>query len=128
MDMKYNGRRSFAQKTIEIQAIQEIDQFTDLTFPVVGSKFLDSFLGYPYVSIVEHPGVVLIVRDKDWQEVVIEMIKAILGIWPLVLMNILVMLVAGFIVWLLVSYISEEHSYKVCYKLSINNHHTLIGL
>jgi len=74
-------------------------------------------LHFPYVSVVEHPGVVLIVRDRVWQEVVIDMIKAILNIWPLVLMNLLIMMVAGFIVWLLVSFSADTRDFKDTFLL-----------
>jgi len=58
-------------------------------------------VGYPFVPLVGHPGVVAIVRDKNINEIVIEMIMMILGIYPLIGLNFLMMVVAGYIVWLL---------------------------
>ncbi|XP_066913417.1 uncharacterized protein [Clytia hemisphaerica] len=101
IDEKHNGRNAFAQKSSELQAVQEIDEYTDLTFPIIGTKYLDVFMDYPFISIIQHPGVVLIARDKLWNEIINEMIFAILDVWPLVVLNNLIMLVAGFIVWLL---------------------------
>ena len=63
---------------------------------------MDTFTGYPFISIIQHPGVVLIGRDKLWNDVIREMIVAILNVWPLIVLNVLIMIVAGFIVWLLV--------------------------
>ena len=59
-------------------------------------------MDYPFISLIQHPGVVLIGRDKIWNEIINEMVMAILNVWPLVLLNVLIIVVAGFIVWLLV--------------------------
>lgn len=52
-------------------------------------------------------------RDKLWNDVIKEIIIAILEAWPLVLLNILIMIVAGFIVWLLV----RVHVTQYCFIL-----------
>ena len=101
--MEFNGRNSVAQKSSELKAIQEIDQYTDLTFPVVGTNDLDEFMKYPFVPLIEHPGIVLIAKDKSTNDVVVDMIIMIFNVWPLYLLNLMIMFMAGFTVWILVS-------------------------
>jgi len=44
----------------------------------------------------------VIVRDKDINEIVINMITMIMNIYPLIMLNLLMMVTAGLIVWILV--------------------------
>ena len=111
IDFKHNGRGNYAQKKLEIQAIQEIDAFTDLTFPIIGTEYLDKFLDYPFIPVLEYPGAVVIAKDKEWTEVVNDMIVALLSVWPLIVVNTLIMIVAGFVVWLLVIIDSSYNFY-----------------
>ena len=104
LDKSRNGRGGFAEKTSELKTLNEIDQFTDLSFPIIANTLSDEMVGYPFVPLVAHPGVVAIVRDKDINEIVIDMIVMIVGIYPLLLLNLLMMVTAGFLVWMLVSY------------------------
>uniref|UniRef100_A0A7M5X8J7 Uncharacterized protein n=2 Tax=Clytia hemisphaerica TaxID=252671 RepID=A0A7M5X8J7_9CNID len=101
LDIIRNGRGAFAQKATELKILKEVDEFTDLSFPIIGNTHSDEMVGYPFVPLVGHPGVVAIVRDKNINEIVVEMIMMILGIYPLIGLNFLMMLAAGFIVWLL---------------------------
>ncbi|XP_066928820.1 uncharacterized protein [Clytia hemisphaerica] len=101
LDILRNGRESLAQKSSELKILKEVDKFTDLSFPIIGNTYSDEMVGYPFVPLVGHPGVVAIVRDKNINEIVVEMIMVILGIYPLLGLNFLMMLAAGYIVWLL---------------------------
>ena len=60
-------------------------------------------MDYEYVSLIQHPGIVLIVRDKTATEVVLEMLKQILSIWSLLFVNVLLMIFAGCLIWISVS-------------------------
>lgn len=103
LDKSRNGRGGFAEKASELKTLNEIDEFTDLSFPIIGNTLSDEMVGYPFVPLVSHPGVVAIVRDKDINEIVVDMIVMIISIYPLLLLNLLMMVTAGFIVWILVS-------------------------
>ena len=105
LDIVRNGRGAFAQKSSELKILKEVDEYTDLSFPIIGNSHSDEMVGYPFVPLVGHPGVVAIVRDKNINEIVLEMIMMILGIYPLIGLNFLMMLAAGYIVWLLVSFL-----------------------
>lgn len=37
LDKTRNGRGSFAEKTSELKTINEVDEFTDLSFPIIGN-------------------------------------------------------------------------------------------
>ena len=100
----YDGRGTFAEKKSAKRAIKDIDDFTDLTFPIIAHKNLDIFMGYPYVSLIDHPGIVMLAKDKSINEIVTDMMMLIiLSIGPLVVVNVLMMIAAGFLIWALVS-------------------------
>ena len=103
VNFKVNGRNYYAERPTELKAIQQIDQFTDVTFPVVGTQYLDEYLSYPYIPVIQHPGVVLIGRDKSINEVVIDILRRICILWPLLVISLLLMITIGFSVWFLVS-------------------------
>ena len=104
LDKIRNGRNMYAEKSSQLRAVQDIDSFTDLSFPIIGSQLVDEFMGYPFVSLIGHPGVVLIVKDRNINEIVLGMIELILSVWPLIVVNVLMMILAGFLVWLLVCF------------------------
>ncbi|XP_057300471.1 uncharacterized protein LOC130632586 isoform X2 [Hydractinia symbiolongicarpus] len=116
LDKKLNGRGSYAEKANFNKVVKEIDGYTDLTFPVIGFSGLVEYFGYKYVSLLHRPGVVLIVRDKPISEIVVEMIFMVLSIWPLILLNLIMMTAAGFLVWILEGYhmrASSDFSSKI---------------
>ncbi|XP_066925678.1 uncharacterized protein [Clytia hemisphaerica] len=110
LDKMRNGRLEFAEKSLELKVLKEVDEYTDLSFPIIGNTYSDEMVGYPFVPLVGHPGVVAIVRDKNINEIVIEMIMMILGIYPLIGLNLLMMIAAGYVVWLLEACNSDEGS------------------
>ena len=81
--------------------LELLDGSVDMIMPVHSdeAKYGGTF---PYVKILDSPGVVLIQRYSalhQWKLV----LKAVLGTWPVVLMALLMSFVAGVAIWLLVS-------------------------
>ena len=104
VDVHRNGRSSYSLKANELRVILNVDEHTDLSFPIVGTREQRKFLGYPFVSVVEHPGVVLMVKDRTFNEVVQDkVILMMLTCWPLLALMLLMAVVASVLVWVLVS-------------------------
>ena len=91
----------------------KVDAFTDITFPITGNKLLNEFIGYPFVPLVDHPGVIVIVKEKNVNDIVLDMIMSILGIWPLFVINVVMMSLAGLIMWMLVSFILKSYASSI---------------
>ena len=102
LDLSRDGRKGFARKSSEKKTIDQIDSFTDISFPITGNKMLDELIGYPFVPLIDHPGVIVIVKEKNVNDIVMDMIVAILGIWPLLLINLVMLCLAGLVMWMLV--------------------------
>ena len=104
VDVHRNGRSSYSLKANELRVTLNVDEHTDLSFPIVGTRDQRTFLGYPFVSVVDHPGVVLLVKDRTFDEVVADkVILMMLTCWPLLALMLLMSVVASVLVWLLVS-------------------------
>jgi hypothetical protein len=103
LDMYKNGRSSYSLKANEFRVILNIDDHTDLSFPIVGTKNQRYFMGYPYISLVSYPGVVILVKDKSLNEIVASKVLSLLSVWPLVVLMFLMSIVMGLLVWFLVS-------------------------
>lgn len=108
MDVHRNGRSSYSLKANELRVILNVDEHTDLSFPIVGVRGLKTFMGFPYISVVDHPGVVLLVKDKTFNQVVSnKVLLMMLACWPLLSLMLLMSAVASVFVWLLVSILSS---------------------
>lgn len=102
IDKVHDGRRSPAQKSTLDKVIREIDEFTDLSFPIVGQKTFKNYLENEYVPLVDHPGVVFITKDKSVNEAVVSMLMVMSNVIPLIALNMLFMVVVGMLMWFIV--------------------------
>ncbi|XP_066925616.1 uncharacterized protein [Clytia hemisphaerica] len=104
LDMYKNGRGSYSLKINELRVILNMDEHTDLSFPIIGTKNQRYFMGYPYVSLVDYPGAVLIVKDKTLEEIVSGKVWLMMcACWPLLLLMLLMSVAMSLLVWLLES-------------------------
>ena len=97
-NIRYNLNRA---SNLEALQLELLDGSADMIIPVHSdeAKYGGTF---PYVKILDSPGVVLIQRYSalhQWKLV----LKAVLGTWPVVLIALLMSFVAGVAIWLLVS-------------------------
>ena len=74
-----------------------------LVFPVREDQH-DMYHSQDYVNVIESPGVVLI-QGKPWYSVErgADLLKALLGTWPIVVLSLLMSAWAGICIWMLVS-------------------------
>eukprot|EP00111_Clytia_hemisphaerica_P004297 TCONS_00012267-protein len=107
LDLVQNGKRTFARKSSRARVFDDIDDFTQFSFPL-NSNPASADTDSNFVPVVKYPGAVLIVRQPDTSELVKQMILNILGIWPIFLINALFIILSGGIVWALENYIGTE--------------------
>ncbi len=76
----------------------------EASFPILGATYGAAYQGHVFVPIVSHPGVVHFVIKEAWTEQAIDVALKIREVWPLFVINILLIIIAGFCIWALVSH------------------------
>lgn len=85
---------------------------TSLVFPVQEDWFIGRML---YINVLDSPGVVLIRRETFYStERRTQLLKAIFGTWPIVILSLLLSSVAGIFIWMLVSRAFSKNSNNFC--------------
>ena len=103
VDFNFNGNNSVAQKPDDISMKAAISEHTDLHFPVYGFAGMDVYNAYyRYTPLVESPGVAFLIMIGS-KGPFHQIILALSDVFPLCLMYIMLALLAGIIVWCLVS-------------------------
>ena len=103
IDFVNDGRNGWAQKASQKQVLDSIDKNVDLSFPVYGRDEWTTVGGYPYVPVAQHPGFVLVISRDGVSEQIDSMMQALVDIWPILLINTLLITLSGFCIWALVS-------------------------
>ena len=60
------------------------------------------FLGKPYVSMISHPGMILFTPKPSISEQVDDMLTSIARLWPIFIINLVFVLIAGIVFFVLV--------------------------
>ena len=103
LDFNKNGKNGWAEKRSISDVQRDIDSYVYVSFPILGQQELTYFLGNAFVPVIKHPGVVFFIIKESLDQQVASMIKSVLDIWPIVVINVLMIAVAGIIIWSLVS-------------------------
>jgi hypothetical protein len=96
---------------------------SDLSFPVYGSSDQETYGAlYGYVPVINSPGEAYVVNrepDKTSTDILVTMI---LSCWPLVILSLVFSILAGFVIWFLVSLILGLYltSWLSCWRPSNN--------
>ena len=106
----YNGKKSTMQylaisensSALQRMALKE-DENISLSFPFQPEWYLDG--RRRYINIFDSPGIVIIRRGPSHttKEKRAQLLKAILGAWPVVVLSLLMSSLAGICIWMLVS-------------------------
>ena len=102
INYELDGKGKTGRKTGVKELIGSIDSDTDFSVPVNGYKGQTHYSLYRYVKMAESPGVAFI-TVMDTSEKVIAIANVFFYSWPLLLMSFFMMIVAGMIMWVLVS-------------------------
>ena len=84
--------------------MEDIDTTTQVTFPLTSAPADGSFKA-EFVIMSKYPGALFIVRKPSTSEQVTKMLMKLVEIIPLLLINMLMMLVAGTLVYMVVSFV-----------------------
>ncbi|XP_066921300.1 uncharacterized protein [Clytia hemisphaerica] len=87
-----------ANNSKEVEDQVEANQ-TDFGCPMYGSKEQESFRDFPFIPIVESPGVAFFV--KDIKQTSSPLLGSLTGSWPILVMTLLLASVSGIIIWFL---------------------------
>lgn len=109
LDTALNGRNISSEVETVDMLLRNADEYTDLMFPVVGQSSEVKLMDYNFVSLIEHPGVLLIVKDKSNNEVIGDMLSSLVYVLPVLLVCFVLLLVVALTVWLLVSMLLCRH-------------------
>lgn len=104
IDMKSNGKGGDAYKQGAIDLVSDIDDVPHISFPVYGNGYMVKYMGmYEYIHLMDSPGVVFITIDDPSETTGKRIISSVFACMPLLLVAVLMAVLAGFIVWVLVS-------------------------
>lgn len=103
VDFIYNGKFGFSFKPNMDRVAEDIDEFTDLSFPLSVNPAKNDSLNSKYVPLLSYPGAVFIIKNLDASSHVKKMIGDVLATWPIFLLNFFFTLISGALVWFLVS-------------------------
>ena len=103
IDYVNNGKNGWAEKSSLNEVKKDIDNFVEISFPAFGSTELTSYYGFPFTPVFAHPGVVYYIIKESMNDLAIKMMSNVFGTWPIFLINILMVILSGYIVWALVS-------------------------
>ena len=74
-----------------------------MSFVIAGRKAMRTLQGHPYISVIDHPGMILFTAKPTVSEQVSQMIGTIFKLWPIFIVNAVFIMIAGIIFWFLVS-------------------------
>jgi nitrate reductase NapE component len=83
--------------------LSSIHESTTFTFPMMGypsSKTYRSHFGF--IPGVEAPGMIVMVKKQSAASISLTVLKSVFGLWPILMVNILLALIAGIVMWMLV--------------------------
>lgn len=76
---------------------------TVISFPVYGDMKDTTYQNYPYIPVVEAPGVVFIMTNEDPSNAAKAVMDAVFQGWPVLVLTLLMASLSGIIIWALVS-------------------------
>ena len=104
VDFNLNGKNEPAKQKTAQDVKKHIGEYVDLSFPVYGWKWLDVYEAYyRYIPLVESPGIAYIVIIGESTSPAEQMMVSILSTWPYIVITLLLAVVAGIVIWFLVS-------------------------
>lgn len=93
-----------AHQQNENEVAELIDDKNDLSFPVYGWKWQVTYAErFRYIPLVESPGFAFLLREPDTDTPLKAVLKSTFATWPYILITVLMALIAGIVMWFLVS-------------------------
>ncbi|XP_065061366.1 uncharacterized protein LOC135688444 isoform X2 [Rhopilema esculentum] len=97
IDFINDGKNGWAEKQSIAQVAKAIDDYVHLSFAIAGREEMPTFQGKPYISLIDHPGMVLYTPRPTMSEQVEAMLTSIFQLWPIFILNAVFIIFAGVI-------------------------------
>ncbi|XP_048580690.1 phosphatidylinositol phosphatase PTPRQ [Nematostella vectensis] len=96
-----SGSGRIAKKKSQLAVIREIDDITDISFPISGRKDDTRYMDkYAYLPLVESPGIVFIVtRGNAGTEKTNTLSASLVACWPVVALFVFMSYIVGAVLW-----------------------------
>ena len=98
-----DGQGEISEQETYPDLLSSIHESTTFTFPMMGypsSKTYSSHFGF--IPGVEAPGMIVMVKKQSAASISLTVLKSVFGLWPILVVNILLALIAGIVMWMLV--------------------------
>ena len=103
LNFDQDGPGRVSEKDTYPELLKSLDKATTFAFPIVGYPNTDTYGSqFGFIPGVEAPGMVIIVKKKSTENLALAVFNSVFGIWPVLLINVVLALVAGIIIWILV--------------------------
>lgn len=103
VDFEKDGFGEISEKGNYPELLKSLDSATTFAFPIVGHAGSNKYGShFGFVPAVESPGMVVIVKKKSTESIALTVLWSVFGLWPILLINVLLALVAGIVIWVLV--------------------------
>ena len=105
IDYVNDGKNGWANKRSLRDMKENIDEDLEaISFPIYGKMEMRTYLNNNiFVPVVKHPGVVFFTVKESISQQVDYMLEAVAGVWPIFIVNIVLIMLSGLIIWSLVS-------------------------
>jgi nitrate reductase NapE component len=103
VDFDRDGLGEIAEKDTYPDLLKSLDQSTSFAFPIVGFAGTNKYKSqFGFIPAVETPGMVVMVKKKSAENITLTVLWSVFGIWPILLINVVLALIAGIVMWMLV--------------------------
>ena len=98
-----DGQGHISEKNTYLDLLESIDQATTFVFPIMGYPDTNKYSShFGFIPAVEAPGMVVLVKKKSADNLALTVLKSVFGVWPILLINVLLAVIAGIVIWMLV--------------------------
>ena len=103
-----NGHTNISYTTLPLNDSEVVkdhigENGTVISFPVYGEMKDTTFQNFPYMPVVEAPGVVFIMTNEDSANAAQAVMDAVFQGWPVLVLTLVMAALSGIIIWALVS-------------------------
>lgn len=106
IDFSQNGKNQFAKKRNVDRVLDDIDDFTQLSFQITSIADITGSNDFVFVGVIKYPGAIFLVRKPSTSEHVEKLVGEVFKVLPVLFIDFLMIILAGLIIWALVSYFS----------------------
>ena len=99
-----NGKGKSSAKKSVLEVLDDVDDVPQISFPIYGNRYVTRYMGsFAYINLVESPGVAFIAARRPPGSAAMNMMTAVLGCVPMIVLFACMAYISGFVIWVLVS-------------------------